>query len=146
MKKIIAIVAAMAMALALAACSPSTMSVETDDTGIHVVATNGSDGAGNGTITIEEGHGLCVNHILNKGSFQVTVTDTKTDEIVFDKELTDNIADFVPVTGDFEVIIEGHGADGTIDIIAYDVEAQAQADASLDDTLDQIGVEKPKGV
>ena len=49
--------------------------------------------------------------------------------VVFDGDLTNNIADFVPATGEIDLVIT-----------AYDVEAQAQADASLDEALSQAGV------
>ena len=138
MKKIIAITAALVLALALAACAPSSLSVESDDTGVHAVATNGADGEANGNITIGEGYGLCVNHIVNKGSFHVKATD-KSGAVVFDKDITDNIADLVPVTGEFDIWVTANGADGTVDIIAYDVEAQAQADATLPDAIKDAG-------
>lgn len=139
MKKIVAVLAAisaLAMAFALTACTSSSLGVESDGTAIHVVAKGGADGSGTGHITIESGYGLCVNHIVNKGTFHVTATD-ETGAVVFDKDIKDNIVDMVPVTGEIDVVIEAKGADGTIDIIAYDVEAQALADATLDDAYKQ---------
>jgi len=138
MKKIAAIAAVFVLALALVACAPSTLGVESDDTGIHAVAENGAEGSANGNITIGEGYGLCINHIVEKGSFHVKATD-KNGTVVFDEDITDNVANFVEVQGEFDVIITAQGATGTIDIIAYDIKAQAEADASLDDALEAAG-------
>ena len=139
MKKIIAIATVLVLAFALVACAPSTFGVESDDTGIHAVAENGADGSANGNITIGKGSGLCINHIVEKGAFHVKATDSK-GAVVFDEDITDNVANFVEVQGDFEVVITAKGATGTIDIIAYDIEAQAAADASLGDALESAGV------
>lgn len=137
MKKLLTLVISMAMALALAACTGGTLGVTTEDDGVHAVATGSAEGSGNGNITIEEGYGLCINHIVEKGSFHVIATSA-TGEVVFDKDITDNIADFVEVNpGEYELVISAKNATGTIDAIAYDKEAQAQADATLDDALEQ---------
>ncbi len=140
MKKIIAMMAVFSMAFALVACGKSELSVVSEDDGIHAVATGKAEGSANGNITIGEGYGMCVNHIVDKGSFHVTATDEQ-GNVVFDKDITDNIADMVPVTGEIDVMITANKAIGTIDIIAYDVEAQAMADATLPDALAEAGVE-----
>lgn len=142
MKKVATITAisALVLALALAACAPASLEIDTAGDGVHVVASNGAEGSGTGNITIAEGQGMCVNHIVEKGSFHVTATDSS-GNVVFDQDLTDNIANFVPVTGEIDLMISARNADGTIDVIAYDVEAQAQADASLGEALDQAGVD-----
>lgn len=141
MKRIAAISVVLVMAFALAACAPSTLAIDTDESGVHAVAKNGAEGSGTGNITIPEGHGLCINHIVNKGSFHVTAVDSKGD-VVFDEDLTDNIADMVPAQGEIDLVISAKGADGTVDVIAYDEEAQAQADATLDEALEQSGLSK----
>ena len=145
MKKLIAIVAVLAMAFALAACAKAEFSVVTDDKGVHAVAKNGADGASAGEITVEPGHGLCINHIVNKGSFHVKATD-KQGTVVFDGDIENNIADMIPVTGTFDIEISAKKADGTIDIIAYDVEAQAMADATMPEDLKEatsVGMANP---
>jgi len=136
MKKLIAIAAALAMAFALAACAPTEFSVTTDDDGVHAVAKNGAEGASAGEITVEPGYGLCINHIVNKGTFHVKATD-ELGRIVFDNDLTDNIANFVEASGVFDIEISANAADGTVDIIAYDIEAQAQADATMPESVKQ---------
>ena len=143
MKRIIAIMAVVVLACVLAGCEKATLNIDSDDTGVHVVAKNGFDGSGTGTITIPPDYGLCVNHIVEKGSFHVTVTD-KQDTIVFDADIDNNIADLTPVSGEFIVTITAKRATGTIDIIAYDIEAQAQADAALPEALAQAGVEEKR--
>ena len=140
MKKAIALAVVLVMAFALTACAPATLGVESDDDGIHAVAKNGAEGSGMGNITIEPGYGLCINHIVEKGSFHVKATD-KSGNVVFDEDITDNIANLVEVTGEFDVEISAKGADGTVDIIAYDVEAQAQADTTMPDVLKSDGSE-----
>ena len=143
-KRTLAIVAAMVMvmALALAACSRSQLSVETDDAGIHAVAEGTSEGSGTGSITIAPEEGICINHIVDKGSFHVTITNVATDEVVFDGDVEDNIANFIDANGEFDVVITANDAQGKVDIIAYDKAAQAAADASLDDALGQGGVDR----
>lgn len=140
MKRIIALASVLVLACALVACANSELLVESDDTGIHAVAQNRAEGSANGDISIAEGSGLCINHIVEKGSFHVKATDEQ-GTVVFDEEISDNIADLVPVTGDIEVIITAKKATGTIDIIAYDVEAQAAADESLPEALESVGVD-----
>ena len=135
MKRIIALAAAVATSLSLVACGGTpTLAVNEDETGIHVEATDGVTGTNTGEISIDEGYGLCVNHIVEQGSFHIKATDD-TGAVVIDKDLTDNIADFVPANGQIEVEISAQDATGTVDIIAYDEAAQAQADATLDDAL-----------
>lgn len=132
MKRIVSFMTALAMMLVLASCASSSFKVETDGDGVHAVATGGADGTGDGTITIDEGFGLCVNHAVNKGSFHITATDAS-GAVVIDKDLTDSIADMVPANGEIAVTITAAGADGTVDVIAYDVEAQAQGDAAYEE-------------
>lgn len=140
MKKIAVLAIALAMALALAACAGGTLGVESDDDGVHAAATGSAEGSGTGNITIEEGYGLCINHIVEKGSFHVAAS-TSAGEVVFDEDITDNIANFVDVEpGEYNLVISAKNATGTIDVIAYDKEAQAQADATLDNALEQAGV------
>ena len=145
MKKLIAIIAALAMALALAACAPAEFSVTNDDNGVHAVAKNGVDGSSAGQITIEPGFGLCINHIVNKGSFHVKATD-ELGKVVFDEDVSDNIANFVAASGDFDIVVTAKGADGTVDIIAYDIEAQAAADGELQEALENMGVEDSSSI
>lgn len=122
------------MAFALAACAPAELSVTNDNEGVHAVAKNGVDGASAGQITVEPGYGLCINHIVNRGTFHVKATNQQ-GKVVFDEDITDNIANLVEVNGDFDIEISAKGADGTVDIIAYDIAAQAQADAALPESL-----------
>ena len=140
MKKYLILAIAAALTLMLSACATGTLSVETDDVGVHAVATNSAEGSETGNITIEEGYGLCVNHIVDKGSFHVKAA-ASSGEVVFDEDVTDSIADLVDVEpGEYNLAISANGATGTIDVIAYDKEAQAQADATLDEALEQAGV------
>lgn len=140
MKKIVALVATLAMAFMLVACGKSSLAVTSDDDGIHAVATNKAEGSATGNITIADGYGMCINHIVEKGSFHVKATD-EAGNVVFDDDITDNILNLVPVTGEIDVVITANKATGTIDIIAYDVEAQAMADATLPDALEEAGVD-----
>lgn len=135
MKKVLTIAAVLVLALSLAACAKGSLSVESDNEGVHAVATGAAEGSGTSHISIPEGYGLCINHIVNKGSFHVKATDSKTGTVAFDEDITDNILNLVDVQGDFDVVITAKDADGTVDIIAYDKEAQAVADATLDDAL-----------
>ena len=140
MKKLIAIAAALVMALALAACASAEFSVTNDDEGVHAVAKNGATGASAGQLTVKDGFGLCVNHIVNRGAFHVKATD-ELGTVVFDEDVTDNIANMVAASGTFDVEISAKGADGTADVIAYDIEAQAQAEAALPEVFKSAGAE-----
>lgn len=139
MKRIVALLGTLVLALTLVACGKSELGVNSDDDGIHAVATGRAEGSANGNITITDGYGLCINHIVEKGSFHVKATD-QDGTVVFDKDITDNIADMVPVTGEFEVVITANKATGTIDIIAYDKEAMAQSEETLPDALAEAGL------
>ena len=137
--RIAAVAAALVIMLAMAACAQAVLLVDSDSDGVHVVAENEASGTATDNIVIEPGHGLCINHTVDKGSFHVKAVDGQ-GAVVFDGDLTNNIADFVPATGEIDLVITAYDATGTIDIIAYDVEAQAQADATLDEALSQAGV------
>ena len=145
MKKLTVIIAVLAMAFALAACAQAEFSVTNDDDGVHAVAKNGVDGSSAGQITVEKGFGLCINHIVNKGSFHVKASDEQ-GTVVFDDDVSDNIANLVEASGDFDIEITAKGADGTVDIIAYDIEAQAAADGQLKESLERMGVEDSSSV
>ncbi len=133
---LLAVVAMMALSLALAACSGGSFGVESDGTTVHAEATGSADGTATANITIPDGSGLCINHIVEHGSFHVKATDAS-GTVVFDGDINDNIADLIDVSGDIDLVLTANDAQGTIDIIAYDKEAQAQADATLDDALEQ---------
>ena len=141
MKKIVAIAALLAMALALAACAAGSLNIDNGSDGVHVVAKNGANGTVSGDITIPEKSGMCINHIIEKGSFHIKATNSA-GTVVFDDDITDNIANLVSAQGKLEVQIDAKNATGTVDIIPYDVEAQAQADASLDEALAQAGTSR----
>ena len=134
MKKLIAVVAMLVMMLALAACAPSEFSVDNDGEGVHAVAKNGADGASAGRITVGLGFGLCINHIVNRGSFHVKATDEQ-GKVVFDEDINNNIANLVEVNGVFDIEISAKNADGTVDVIAYDIAAQAEADAAMPESV-----------
>lgn len=136
MKKFAAIVSVFVLALALAGCSGGSLSVDSDDGGVHAVAQGTAEGEGNGHITIGKKEGLCINHIVNKGSFHVKVVASD-GTVVFDQDIADNIADMRDIQGEFDVWITANNAEGTVDIIPYDKEAQAQAASSLDESLKQ---------
>ena len=137
MKKILVILGAAMLALALAACTSGTLGVESDDSGVHAQATGSADRSTTGDITISEGYGLCINHIVEKGTFHVTATAAD-GKVVFDEDINDNIANLVDVEpGDYSLVISAEDAAGTIDVIPYDKEAQAMADESLDEALEQ---------
>lgn len=138
--KIVAIAAMLAIAFAMTACAESKFAVDSGENDVHAVAENGASGSATGHITIEPEHGLCINHIVTKGSFHVKAVDEQ-GTVVFDDDLTDNIADFVPVTGEIDLFITANNATGTIDIIAYDVEAQAQADAGLEELMSRASID-----
>ena len=136
MRKIAIAASALALALALAACAAGEFAVESNDDGVHAVATGSAEGSATANITIGEGEGICFNHIVSKGSFHAVATSKATGETVFDADLTNNIADLVDVEpGDYDLILSANGAEGTIDVIAYDKEAQAQAEESLPEAL-----------
>lgn len=139
MKRIVALLGTLVLALSLVACGKSELAVSSDEDGIHAVATGRAEGSANGNITITDGYGLCINHIVEKGSFHVKATD-QDGNVAFDEDITDNIANLIPVTGEFEVIITANKATGTIDIIAYDKEAMAMADETLPDALEEAGL------
>lgn len=142
--KIVAVAAVLAIAFAMAACAKSELVVDSDEKGVHAVAENRASGSGSGHITIEPGYGLCINHIVEKGSFHVEAVDEQ-GTVVFDEDLTDNIADFVPATGKIDLAVSANNATGTVDIIAYDVEAQAQADEEFEELASREGIEiEPK--
>ena len=134
MRRLFALVASLVVVMALTGCGMSSFGLTTDDAGVHAVAKGGADGASAGKITIGEGEGLCINHVINKGSFHVVATDSM-GRVVFDEIVKDSVADMVDVQGVFDIEISSDKADGTVDVIAYDKEAQAQADATLDEAL-----------
>ena len=107
--------------LALCACGVNAgvgvvFSIDSDADGIHVVAENGSDSSGSEKMTVESGSELVITPEINKGSFEVKVTNSA-DEVVFEKEITDNtIFKTVPVEGEVEVEVQAVAADGTLEI------------------------------
>lgn len=137
MKKILAMASMLVVVFALAACGPAgTLTVDSDSDGIHAVATGTAQGSANASITIPEGYGLCINHIVEKGSFHVKAVKSGTDTLIFDSDITDNVANFVDVVpGDYDLVISADNATGTIDVIPYDKVAQAKADGTLDAAL-----------
>lgn len=137
MKKLLVLLAMSMLALALAACAGGKLGVESDGSGVHAKATGAAEGSATGSIMITEGYGLCINHIVEKGSFHVKATGPD-GTVVFDKDIKDNIADLVDVQpGEYKLVISAKNATGTIDAIPYDKEAQATADGTLDEALEQ---------
>ena len=140
MKKIAVLAIALAMAFALAACAEGSLSVTSENNEVDAVAKGSAEGSATGNITIEEGYGLCINHTVEKGTFHVKVATTA-GEVVFDEDITDNIANLVDVEpGEYDLVISANNAAGTINIIPYDKETQAQADAQLGEALEEAGV------
>lgn len=143
MKKIVALVAVLATSIVLMACGKTSGTAEfgtnSDESGIHSVATNGASGTTMNQIEIGEGFGLCVNHIVEKGSFHVKATDAA-GNVILDKTIVDNVADLVPAAGRIDVEISAQNATGAVDVIPYDRQAQAQANAALDEALAKEGV------
>lgn len=144
MKKILTLAAMLVLALALTACAGGTLGVDSDGSGVHAKATGSAEGSATGNITITEGYGLCINHIVEKGTFHVKATGPD-GAVVFDKDIKDNIADLVDVQpGEYKLVISAKNATGTVDVIPYDKEAQAAADATLDEALEQATGKSPE--
>ena len=141
-KKILAAASTAVIALALAACTSSSFVYTTDDDEMHIKAENATE-TRTATIEIEHDEGLCINHMIQKGSFSVKVTDAS-GAVIFEKTITDNIADMIDVSGNLTIEAKAQNATGTLDIIGYDREAQAQADATLGDAFEQAGVDVPE--
>lgn len=135
-----ALLAVLAVAVVtLAACKPASFNGSTDDVGVHVVAEDGASDTYTGEITIGEGYGIVVNHVVDKGSFHVTIVDDS-GATVFDGDIIDNICDNIDVQGHFTATITANKATGWVDVQAYDKEAQAMADATMPNVLTGEGV------
>ena len=144
MKKIVIIASLVSvLALGLCSCAKAEFGVESDGTSVHAEAIGGADGSATGSIKVDEGYGICINHIVEKGSFHVKVTD-EGGNIVFDNDIDDNIANFIDVEPDeYDVVATAKNAVGTLDIIACDKRIQADADAALPDNIREMaGMEK----
>lgn len=136
MKKLAVIAAAAVLALALSACVSGTLTVNADDEGVHAVAKNGASGLSTAEISVKDGYGLCINRAVQKGSFHVKATDAQ-GKVVFDSDVNGGVSDLVPESGDFNLEISVKDATGTVDVIAYDIAAQAESEAKLPDELKQ---------
>ena len=138
MKKIIPLIAAAMLAIGLCACTSSNLEVTANGDFIHAQAQNQAEGSGSGDIKIEEGYGVCINHIVEKGSFHVKIVSAG-GEVVFDDDIDDNIAEMIDAEpGDYEVMITADKATGTLDIIPYDKQAQAMAEATMPEYLKEM--------
>ena len=138
MKKIIPLIAAAMLAIRLCACTSSTLEVTANGDFIHAQVQNQAEGSGFGDIKLEEGYGVCINHIVEKGSFHVRIVSAGGD-VVFDDDINDNISEMIDAApGDYEVIITADKATGTLDIIPYDKQAQVIADASMPEYLKEM--------
>lgn len=147
MKRIAALISALALACALTACGSSTeasnpISVNSDTNGVHAVAQYSANGSGTGTITITDGFGLSVNHSATKGSFHVTALEGETNKAIFDEKLEGNGVHNVDVKpGTYTVVISADKATGTVDIVNYSKRTQAKAGSTLDTCLDVLAGE-----
>jgi len=139
MKRISSItVLVIVLVLGLCACSQIQFEVESDGTSVHAEAVGKADGSATGNIRIDEGYGICINHIVESGSFHVKVTDSS-GNIVFDDDIENNISDFVDAApGEYDIVFTANKAIGTLDIIAYDKRIQEEADAALPDNIREM--------
>ena len=138
MKKMFVAMAVLALALALVACGPKPeLSVNSDGTTIHAKATNGAEGTAMSDMKVTQGYGICINQLVDKGSFEVVIKDSAGKQ-VYEGTLDARIAQLVDVEpGSYDFTITARSATGTLDIIPYDKTAQAQADIALADTVEK---------
>lgn len=92
-----------------------SFSIDSDDSGIHVTAKNGSNSVGTQTITAKPGVGLTIKAIVNEGSFHVKMTDSA-DKVVFDEDIAKSTTKSVSVEGTVRVEVRANAADGIVDI------------------------------
>ena len=92
-----------------------SFSIDSDESGIHVAARNGSNSVGTQTITAKPGVGLKIKATVNEGSFHVKMIDSA-DKVVFDEDITKSTTKSVSVEGTVRVEVRANAADGTIDI------------------------------
>lgn len=132
MKKIFAMVAALALALAFAGCSsPGSLEVVSDDEGVHITATGAADAEVWGDIDLQAGQGICMNPAVTKGTISIRIADS-TGATLYDDEVSGSSSILVPeATGSCDLIVTAKGAEGTVEVFAYDIAAAAESDAAL---------------
>lgn len=141
--KVIKAMAALAMAGALVACGASSMELETleDVSGVKVTAENaGVDNVvtSEGAITVAEGDVIVISPFLDKGAFNLTITEHDTGAVVYDDAAEGKV--MFPTSaepGTYDVEVSGDGATGWMTVFAISADEVEQQNASLEEALEE---------
>lgn len=140
-------VAALVLSCALVACGAHSLELTLldDAAGVKVTAENaGPDDAATseGVITVTEDDVIIISPCLDKGSFNLTITEHDSGAVAYDDVAEGRILfETAAEPGVYDVEVSGNGATGWMTVFSISTEELAGQDASLAETLESVGVD-----
>ena len=139
--------ATLALSLSLVACGAHTLTLEQLDeaSGVKVTAENaGADDevTSGGAITVADGDTIIISPCLDKGSFNLTITNQEDGTVVYDEKAEGRVMfQTGAVPGVYDVKVSGNKATGWMTVFAAPVDEITEQDASLAGALEELGVD-----
>ena len=139
--------ATLALSLSLVACGAHTMKLELleEASGVKVTAENATEDdvtTSAGAITVNDGDAIIISPCLDKGSFNLTITNADDGTVVYDEKAEGRVMfQTGAVPGVYDVEVSGNKATGWMTIFAAPVDEIAEQDASLAEALEDLGVD-----
>ena len=111
----------LALILVISGCSSGGLNVIADANGVHIKATGKASGNASAYIEIPSGKGIRIDPAITEGSILVKIADGR-NVIRFESTMTGDTTVLVPdAWGECNMQITSHDAEGTIEIVPYDV-------------------------
>ena len=136
------IVLALAITLSgLVACTNTVpeqppFTIGSDNTIVRVQSTSPTSQQGTKSLTVSEGHGICINHTAIQGSFHVRIaSDAGT--TVFDQDLSGDEPVFIAdiASGTYNVTVSSDNACGRVEVLVIEVPGENASQAPVDIVL-----------
>lgn len=145
--KLVKVLAALVLCGVLVACGKHSLAIELleDAPGVRVTAENaGKDNVATseGAITVADGDVIVISPCLDKGSFNLTITNHDDGTVVYDDVAEGRIWFQTEATpGTYDVSVSGNKATGWMTVFAASSEFVSGQDESLAETLEDQGVD-----
>ena len=120
----------LALMLVVSGCASGKLGVVADANGVHINATGKASGTANAYLEVPSGKGIRIDPAISEGSILVKIADGR-NVIRFESSMTGDTTVLVPdAWGECNMVVTARDAEGTIEIVPYDVPVEETDDES----------------
>jgi len=145
--KVTKVLAALALCAVLAACGAHSLGIDLleEASGVKVTAENAGEkdaATSEGAITVADGDVIVISPCLDKGGFDLTITEHDKGTVVYDDVAEGRVMYTITAEpGTYDVTVSGKGATGWMTVFAASGDDLLAQDEGLAEALEDAGVD-----